>query len=284
MKAFLLFASIIVGIFIPQLHTVSFFIQYLVMFMLFVSYLDIRLHRNMFHKSIFFVFFAKDCVAFLLYFLLLPFQKEFALIAFITAVAPTAMSAPAVVKILKGDIAYMTIASILSNLFITITLPLYLWLLIGSQSSFSVLDMLRQTVIIVFIPLIFAQLVNVYIPQVSSYLKQSKNITLYALCIIIVLIMASSSNFIRIHQDVSLTTLLLLSIISFVICVISFLGGKIIGGRNFALEASQTLGQKNITFSVWFALTFFNPLVALGPTFYLIFYATWNAYQIAKAK
>jgi hypothetical protein len=45
-------------------------------------------------------------------------------------------------------------------------------------------------------------------------------------------------------------------------------------------EASQSLGQKNTTFTIYLALTFANPLVALGPTCYVLWHSLWNSWQL----
>ncbi len=37
-------------------------------------------------------------------------------------------------------------------------------------------------------------------------------------------------------------------------------------------EAMQSLGQKNNSLTVWIALTFINPLTALGPVFYILYH------------
>ncbi|MEK7414548.1 MAG: hypothetical protein AAB263_14635, partial [Planctomycetota bacterium] len=46
-------------------------------------------------------------------------------------------------------------------------------------------------------------------------------------------------------------------------------------------EASQSLGQKNTTLTIWMAATFANPIVALAPTFYVLWHNLVNAAQLA---
>jgi len=50
-----------------------------------------------------------------------------------------------------------------------------------------------------------------------------------------------------------------------------------LGGRNHWQEASQALGQKNLAFVIWISLTFINPLVAMGPTFYILYHHPYNS-------
>ena len=56
--------------------------------------------------------------------------------------------------------------------------------------------------------------------------------------------------------------------------------GALIGGRRYWQESSQALGQKNNSFVIWIALTFINPLVAMGPTFYVLYHNLYNSFQI----
>ena len=63
----------------------------------------------------------------------------------------------------------------------------------------------------------------------------------------------------------------------------SFALGRWIGGREFPAEASQALGQKNTTFTIYLALTYASPLVALGPTFYVVWHNLWNSWQLHRA-
>jgi BASS family bile acid:Na+ symporter len=57
----------------------------------------------------------------------------------------------------------------------------------------------------------------------------------------------------------------------------------VIGGREFPREASQSLGQKNTTFTIYLALAYASPVVALGPTFYVIWHNLWNSWQLHRA-
>ena len=66
------------------------------------------------------------------------------------------------------------------------------------------------------------------------------------------------------------------------ICILNFRLGGLLGGERFRQEASQSLGQKNNSFVIWIALTFINPLVAMGPTFYILYHNLYNSWQIYR--
>ena len=86
------------------------------------------------------------------------------------------------------------------------------------------------------------------------------------------------------HNDVkaSVSTVLTIALISLLICIIDFSLGAWLGGEQFRLESSQSLGQKNNSFVIWVALTFINPLVAMGPTFYILYHNIYNSWQIYR--
>ena len=84
-----------------------------------------------------------------------------------------------------------------------------------------------------------------------------------------------------------MSTLAIIALVSLVICIVNFGVGALLGGRQHWQEASQALGQKNLSFVVWIALTFINPLVAMGPTFYILYhhlYNSWLIYHFEKGR
>ena len=52
------------------------------------------------------------------------------------------------------------------------------------------------------------------------------------------------------------------------------------GPKDKPLAGSLALGRKNTMFGLWIALTFVNPMVALGPISYIIMQNAYNSYQI----
>jgi BASS family bile acid:Na+ symporter len=97
------------------------------------------------------------------------------------------------------------------------------------------------------------------------------------------LITANASHFLRAHADTPHLVLVQIASASLLVCVASFSIGRLIGGKVFAREASQALGQKNTTFTIYLALTYASPVVALGPTFYVIWHNLWNSWQLHRA-
>jgi BASS family bile acid:Na+ symporter len=96
------------------------------------------------------------------------------------------------------------------------------------------------------------------------------------------IICSKAGDFLRNHVTASTADVLLIALISLLICILNFGLGALLGGEHFRQEASQSLGQKNNSFVIWVALTFINPLVAMGPTFYILYHNLYNSWQIYR--
>ncbi len=71
-----------------------------------------------------------------------------------------------------------------------------------------------------------------------------------------------------------------IAVLTAVLCAVNFILGALVSPKRYRREGSQTLGQKNTMLTLYLAMTFANPLVALGPTFYVVCHNTWNACQL----
>ncbi len=94
------------------------------------------------------------------------------------------------------------------------------------------------------------------------------------------IVCAKAVDFLRNGSAGSTRLLMEIALVSLCICIINFALGALIGGREYWQESSQALGQKNNSFVIWIALTFINPLVAMGPTFYVLYHNLYNSFQI----
>lgn len=99
--------------------------------------------------------------------------------------------------------------------------------------------------------------------------------------ILLVLISAKATDFV-LHSPTSPIEIATIALISLIICAVNFTVGKLIGGKEFSREASQSLGQKNTMFTIWISLTFLTPIDALGPIFYIIYHNLYNSYQLMR--
>jgi BASS family bile acid:Na+ symporter len=286
-KGVSLLLTMFVGMLVPGAHAFSFLIQYLLMLMLFFAFLDIEFKRESFKKSVFWVLLANIAVAFISYIAIVKFDLTLALAAFMTAIAPTAIAAPVIISFIQREVEYVVTAVVLTNIASAIIVPLVLPSLIGAEIQISIWEVLQPVLIVMFVPLILSRLVLILPANTQAVIRKGKTFSFPIWLVNLFIISANASDFLRNGNTNSFSTLGVIALVSLVICVINFGVGALLGGRSHWQEASQSLGQKNLSFVIWIALTFINPLVAMGPMFYILYhhlYNSWSIYQFERRR
>jgi BASS family bile acid:Na+ symporter len=275
--------SFIVGAFIPQAQVYAWLIRWLIMGMLFVVFLQTRLSREALRPSHVLLLGANLAMGFVGWGLgWLVGGRDVALAAFFCGITPTATAAPVIVSFLRGKVDYVVAAFLLTNVVIAALLPVLMPLMLGRAAPTAFADVLGSVGLVVFGPMAAAWLVRTLYAGASAWPKRLSNVSFGAWVFTLFLITARVSAFLRAHAEIPPTLLLQISVVSMVLCVANFTLGRIIGGKDFAREASQSLGQKNTTFTIYLALAYANPLVALGPTCYVLWHNLWNSWQLHR--
>ena len=279
-KVLAILVVMVAGAFLPQFHVLSFLIQYLLMVMLFFAFLDIEIKPASFQKGVLWVLLANGAVAFVGYWLFSYVDHTLALAAFITGIAPTAIASPVVVSFIEGNVEYVAAAVLLTNLSMALVVPFALPFMVGPTGHISTWVVLQPVLIMMFVPLILAQLVR-HLPQKARTIIRKGKVASFPVWLAnLFIICAKAGDFLRNEGTVSLSVLGDIALVSLAVCIVNFGVGALLGGRKYWQESSQALGQKNNSFVVWVALTFINPLVAMGPTFYIIYHNLYNSFQI----
>jgi len=276
-KGLSLLFTMLIGALVPQAYVFSDLIQYLLMVMLFFAFLDIEFK---FQKSVLWVLLANVMVAFVAYVVLAPFNLMLALAAFMTAIAPTAIAAPVIISFIQREVEYVVAAVMLTNIASALIVPLALPSLIGTAIQISIWEVLQPVLVVMFVPLILAQLVKLLPANTQTFIRKGKVVSFPVWLINLFIISAKASDFLRNDNTDSLSTLGIIAFVSLIICIVNFGVGALLGGRSHRQEASQALGQKNLSFVIWIALTIINPLVALGPMFYILYHHIFNSWAI----
>jgi len=274
------------GALVPQAHTFSFLIQYLLMAMLFLAFLDIEFKPGAFKKSVLWVAIANVAIAFISYLVLSRFDQTLALAAFITGIAPTAIAAPVIIGFIGREVEYVTTAVILTNVANAIIVPIVLPSLLGDNIHISLWEVLYPVMLVMFVPLGLSRIARYLPPKALQFVRKGKTASFPIWLVNLFIVSAKASDFLLKSDADSFATLVMIALTSLVICIANFGLGAMIGGHSHWQEASQSLGQKNLTFVIWVALTFINPIVAMGPTFYILYhhiYNSWSIYQYEKS-
>ena len=276
--------AIVLGALVPQGHVLSWAIRWLVMAMLFLVFLQTRLSRTALSRSHLMLLGANIAIAFAGWGAgWLIGGRDVALAAFFCGITPTAIAAPVIISFLRGRVDYVVAAFLLTNISIAALLPVLLPIVLGRATPEAFAQVLGSVALVVFVPMTLAWIVRAAHPGAKEWPGRLRNLSFGMWVTAMFLITSNASDFVRTHADTPLRVLVQLAAASLLVCVASFALGRVIGGREFAREASQALGQKNTTFTIYLALTYASPLVALGPTCYVIWHNLWNSWQLHRA-
>lgn len=286
-KVLSLVVTMAVGACIPQASIFSFMVQYLLMGMLFFAFLDIEINPRSFHKGVLWVLVANLAMALAAYEIFTRFSADLGMAAFITAIAPTAISSTVIVSFIEGRVDFMVAAVLLTNITMALVVPVALPFVVGTSVPISTWDVLLPVLITMLVPLILARLVP-YLPgRARNFIRSGKKLSFPLWIVNLFIVCAKASDFVWHENAGSLGIIGQIALVSLIICAVNFGLGALLGGRRYWQESSQALGQKNNTFAIWIALTFINPLAAMGPTFYVLYhnlYNTWQIYRFEKHK
>jgi BASS family bile acid:Na+ symporter len=274
------FLAIGAGIILQGAHSLSFLIPYLIGSMLFFSFLDLEIGRRSFRDGVWKILLANLVIAYSAFFLMRRIDEDLALVAFLTGVTPTAAAAPAVVGFLGGRVEYAVGSVLLTTVVIAFMLPFVLPLVVGTKIVISTGEVLASVLLVVILPLAASRAAGYLPDRVRRILRTGKSLPFYLWMAALFLVTSKAAFFVMHEVSVPILTLIEIATISLLICVVNFGIGGLLGGEDFRREASQALGQKNCSFTIWLALTFISPVVALGPTFYVVYHNLYSSLQL----
>ncbi|MES2694959.1 MAG: hypothetical protein V4773_15920 [Verrucomicrobiota bacterium] len=283
-RTFSILTAITLGALIPHAHVLSGAIRGLVMTMLFIVFLQTRLSRSDLTRNHLTLFFANVALGFVAFGLgWLVGGREIALAAFFCGIAPTAIAAPVIISFLRGRVDFVVACFLLTNVGIAALLPLLLPVVLGRPTPEAFAQVLGSVSIVVFTPMALAWLVRALYAGAAKWPEKLRNVSFYMWITTMFLITSNASHFLRQNADTPRLVLLEIAVVTLVVCAANFALGRWIGGRELGREASQALGQKNTTFTIYLALAYAGPIAALGPTCYVIWHNLWNSWQLHRA-
>ena len=275
--------AISLGAVVPQAHVLAGAIRWLVMAMLFLVFLQTPLSARTLRRSHFILLAANIALGYVAWGIgWLVGGPDVALAAFFAGITPTAIAAPVIISFLRGRVDYVVAAFLLTNVVIAALLPALLPVVLGRATPQVFVAVLGSVGLVVFTPMIVAWLVRAAYAPAADWPMQLRNVSFGMWVTSMFLITANASHFVRQHGEIPRHVLIQIAVATLLVCGTNFATGRLIGGREFGAEASQALGQKNTTFTIYLALTYASPLVALGPTCYVIWHNLWNSWQLHR--
>lgn len=284
MKSLLIFLAFFLGLIFSDRDSYSFLIKYIIMFMLFFSFLEVDSPAN---KHLYIealkVFLLMVIVA-LFFYAIINFylDQELALIAFLVAITPTATGAPVVMSLTRKNVSYVTTSIILTNFLVSLFLSFLLPLITESSKEISTGGILFSTLMIVVIPFVLCQSLKRFSAGTVDFLRKWRWLSFYFWVLVLYLATSKTAFYLRNQPSSQIERIVKIALISLTICIVSFTLGRILGGARYSWERSQSLGQKNTMFMVWIGLEFLSPITALGSMFYVLYQNLYNSYLISS--
>ena len=207
-------------------------------------------------------------------------REDLALAAFFVGITPTANAAPVVMSFLNGRIGYMVTGFAITNLGISAALVLLLPLVTGNHTFVFVRDIVVSLLQVIALPLTAAFLTRKFYPPAEKWPGKCKMFSFSLWSCTLFIIASVASSFLRSNPQISKLVIVEIALISLAICILNFSIGGLIVPHRIRRESSQLLGQKNTSFTLFMALSFANPLAAMGPASYIFWHNLWNALQM----
>ena len=272
---------LVLGMFVPQAARFGFLVDPLLMAMLFMIYLQLNVRElkpRAAHWTILGVNIAIGVAAYFAF--RLTGNRDLALAAFFVGITPTATAAPVIMNLLRGHVGFVVSGFVLTNVGVSLALVPLIPAVTGQLDLYFMLRVLKSLLVIMALPLVLALALRRAVPSAETWPKRFKMLSLSMWSVMLFIISARASAFLRANRDVSPWTVVGIAGIAAMLCAVNFTLGHFIVPRRLRREGSQTLGQKNTMLTLSLALSFASPLVALGPTFYVICHNFWNSCQL----
>ncbi|MEZ4775435.1 MAG: hypothetical protein R3D00_19780 [Bacteroidia bacterium] len=276
--------AMILGIVFPVGHQITFLVKYFIMLMLFFSFREISLNKDIFHRIQIWllVFFLGLPLAW--YLIVRNWSETYALAGFVLAIQPTASVAPVIMGYLKGKIAPVTLAILTTNCATALYLPVVLPLIIPASSGVTTLDIFSSVLTVILIPLVLAIGIKTFFPTLNKKIDTFNRISFYLFILNVYIAIAKATHFIRFESTAGIGEIAGIALVVVIIFALSLLLGKIAGGKTMQAEGSMALARKNTIFGIWLGLTYMSPLVALGPMLYILLQNAYHSFLISKVK
>lgn len=206
--------------------------------------------------------------------------------AMLCLLCPTATAAAVITAKLGGSAASLISYTMAINIMVAVVAPFFLTLAhSATDDSFldSFLKIMGKVFPLLLSPLLAAELVRHFLPNVHSYIvSRGRNWPFYLWLVALSLAIAVTTRAI-VHTTLPMYVMAGIAIVSFLCCVLQFaVGRRVAGYYGERVTGGQALGQKNTVFAIWLAYTFMTPVTAIAGGFYSLWHNIVNTWQLYR--
>ena len=225
----------------------------------------------------------------IVYYMLYPLNPVVAEGAFMCVFMSTATAAPVVTGMLGGSVSMMATYSMLSNVVLAVTAPMYLsWISVGNDIAFadSFTRIGTQVVPMILVPFVLALLMRRYFPRLHTVVSSHQSASFWMWAVALFVVIGNAVSFVMKQPISQLGDMIYLAMISLIVCCLQFYVGRKIGIKyGDKVAGAQGLGQKNTILALWVSLTYLNPIISIAPAAYIAWQNIINSTQLyLKAK
>lgn len=208
-------------------------------------------------------------------------------------ICPSATACAVVTQKLGGSLEQTTTFTFISNIISALLIPICFPLLPQTSASVAQVEfmplflrILWQVSIVLLLPMVMAYIVKHYFHSLHRRIISIKDFAYYLWAGSLVIVTGTTMmNIFKAEEHSTLIFLGSIGIMSLILCIIQFATGRFIGHYfGHAIEAGQSLGQKNTSFAIWVATAFLNPLSSVGPGCYILWQNIINSVEIWMAR
>lgn len=263
---------------------------YMIVLMLFFSFLKISIREIRFSWSLVLVMLLQIVLAIGSYYLVsrspISHASVWAEGIMICFLCPTASASPVVVGILGGRIAVATSFVLLDTIGIALVTPLILGAVSDSSLPFwaTCWTIVQKIMPIVLVPLLLSEGVRHLSPSCYQRLLRIPLAAFWAWVITLTLIMAKTFHFVWQEPQTMWLSMGYMCLAGGLTCVVQFALGKAMGKHFWgeSITMGQALGQKNSTIGIWIVHSFLNPVASVAMAAYSIWQNLFNSWQLIR--
>lgn len=288
-KSYMMPIAMILGIlFHRYVGALAFITPYLIAIMLFITYCNINIKDIRISRLHLWLILIQVLGSIFIYMILSPINAIVAQGIMICMLAPTATSAPVITGMLGGNVESLTAYSLLCNLMVILVSPIF-FAAIGGVDSSSFIDsvwvIFQKVSLLLFLPFIFAILLQKLQPRIHREVRRMKSLSFYLWSFALIIISGKTVQFIIDQESPEYKVEISIALGAFLVCISQFLIGRRLGRiYNDTVAGGQGLGQKNTILAIWMAQTYLNPISSLGPGAYVLWQNLVNSYQVWRKR
>ena len=284
-KTLLLLLAIVTGFtfhgFLSQFSKLT---PILLFFMLFFTFCSVDFKKIRYRKEYLLLVIYQVAVSLGIYLLVRQYNEILAQGVMLCILAPTAVAAVVMSSMLGANVASVTSYSLLINLIISFTAPIYFSIMdVPDIVPFwqSVQTITLKIFPLLIIPMLLAIIIKKISKKLGDGLKKLSGISFYLWVVSATIVMANTMKFILLQDSKNYLLIVLLILSSLLICLFQFAFGYYYGKKyKDELACTQYIGQKNTILAIWMAQTFLNPISSIAPAAYVLWQNFVNTYQL----